>query len=148
MSEHEAFNPVVLYGPPSVGKSTLIALAKERGYEAYDFEKMGSSYEERKAAMLETFLKLKSGFVLCGAADLRKSDFPIATRSVLLLPEREEYLRHLAKRDSEHPHKMGQNALEKYDHSLDRQSEYEFVFSDISSPEHLLDEILSKFVLN
>lgn len=39
---------IALFGPPGVGKSTLIKLALEKGIVAYDLEDEGDSLEERK----------------------------------------------------------------------------------------------------
>ena len=143
----EAFYPVVLFGPPGVGKSTLIALAHQRGIESYDFEKGGNSYEERKKSMLATFGLLRTGFVLCGAADIQRKDFPMPVRSVLLLPDRQEYVRRMTERNNISPHKANQKNERVYDKFNARQKDFDLVINDIASPERLLDEILSEFTL-
>ena len=141
------FNPIILYGPPGVGKSSIIKLAQQRGIESIDIEKLGHSYEERKTEMLKVFKQLSSGLVICGAADMKQADFPVNTRSVLLLPDNETYERRLEHRNDEYPHKDGQEALMHYHHIKQKKDQYDLVLEGEASAEHTLDLILNHFTL-
>ena len=78
---------VVLFGPPGVGKRTILDVARNRGLITYDLTEMGNSYEERLKAFRKTHpprdMRTPALFV---AADLRRHDIPGNFETVVLKP--------------------------------------------------------------
>ena len=133
---------IALFGPPGVGKSTLIKIAREKGIIAYDLEEEGETLEERKNSLKRILESEMSEFILFGSADLGPKDFPDNTQTILLLPPKKIFLERSIKRDSDMPHKSGQNAEYVYDLSAGWQSEFKEVIKDLGSPEVILNQIL------
>lgn len=137
---------IILFGPPGVGKSTIISLSKKRGIPALDLEDINGTIEQRRKYTRKFFDQNSDKTALLGAANLRISDFPDDIESVLLLPHKRVYLKQLAIRDSLYPEKRGQNAL-KYYKSF-RKKRYLFnrvlrgVIKRVRNPEKILDIIL------
>ncbi|MFW9877084.1 MAG: hypothetical protein ACFFG0_28675 [Candidatus Thorarchaeota archaeon] len=133
---------IALFGPPACGKSTLIKEFKKIGVRAYDLEKYGHTYQERKNALQKILKKEKSDHIIFGAADMRINDFPKDTTKILLLPPLEIYQKRLKERNKKYPHKEGQDAINKY-FSIDK-SKYDIIYSKDIPKKVLLKEILTK----
>jgi guanylate kinase len=135
---------VALFGPPGVGKSDLIRLAQESDIEAYDIETFGHSYEERKAGLIKVLGQVRGPYVLFGAADMKIKDFPVGTKTILLLPPILEYKNRVEQRDKEYPHKAGQDDLGAFKRFFEREEKFDIVFREVVSDKTLLNEILNK----
>lgn len=148
MHESHGTKTLVLFGPPGVGKSTLINLALTQGIDACDFELMGNNYEERLHAMKTEFSTTASIKQLYGAADLKLSDIPTNIITVLLLPPKEVYVDRLQTRDDSFPKKRGQNGQHVYDVFQQIREDFDIVLSAIESPEETLNCIKDFIFLN
>ncbi len=133
---------VVVYGPPGVGKSTLVLLAQSLGVCAYDIEKYGDTFDTRKLGMLSILEKEKSSYVFFGAADMKPGDFPQGTMHILLLPPKVVYVARMKKRDAEFPHKSGQNGMRTYARFAKVKENYDVVFDKEITAQKLLEDIL------
>lgn len=111
---------VILFGPPGVGKSTLIGILKTRGISAIDLEDL---YPNRIRFQIPNLVK--DAFI--GAADLDpKRHYPGSVK-VLLYADQKQYELRRAKRDAEVEGKSNQaahsmedwNTPNTFDHVLD-----------------------------
>ncbi len=131
---------IAIFGPPGIGKSTLIKLAIKRGIKAFDFEDFPE--EEVLKHAKKIFKKVSGGIVLYGAAGLQPYDFPQDVELVLVLLPKIVYLERVKKRDTANPAKAGQNHLEWYDGYTNTKNRYHKVISETGSPNEVLDKIL------
>lgn len=131
---------IAIFGPPGVGKSTLIKLAIKRGIKTFDFEDF--SEEEVLKRAKEIFKKVSGGIVLYGAAGLQPYDFPQDVELVLVLPPKTVYLERVKERDTVNPAKAGQNHLEWYNGYTRTKDCYHKVISETGSSNEVLDKIL------
>lgn len=138
---------ILLIGPPGAGKSTLIVLAKARGLRAEDLEEYGhesTAHEERLAKARELAQEDEDGVMLVGMADIDPIEFPESSLKVMLLPSRSVYEKRLHERDTNAPHKQGQEGLErKYDAFKQWSEQFDHVVVNDGLPDEALDLILS-----
>jgi len=127
---------IAIFGPPGVGKSTLIKLAIKRGIKAFDFEDLPE--EEVK----EIFKEVSADIVLYGAAGLQPYDFPQDVELVLVLPPKTVYLKRVKERDIANPAKADQNYLEWYDGYTRNNNHYHKIISGTGDSDKVLDKIL------
>ncbi|SRR5258708_39249681 len=132
---------IAIFGPPGVGKSTIIDIACQKGMRAFDLEKEGKTYTERKNAAQKLFKSYQKLSVLFNAADLRINDFPQDTILVLLLPPKETYDSRWHIRDSMYPDKLGQHEDKVYEYFRRNQSNFHLVLSDVINPHSIIEKI-------
>lgn len=137
---------IALFGPPGVGKSTIVYLAQKRGIPALDLETIEEARNQRRKRAREFFNKHSHRIAILGTANLQISDLPDNVETILLLPHRRVYLKQLAHRDLLHPEKRGQNALRYYKGFRKHRYLFDRVFRGvikrIRNPEKILDIIL------
>ena len=139
---------IAIYGPPCVGKTTLINYAKSQNYKAYDVEEFGNTYFDRKNKSTEFFKEiLNNEIVFVGAADLKPEDFPENTKFINLVPPFKEYKRRVLKRDIEIPEKIGHNGLEqKYEEFVTRKEKFDLLINENLSIEETLNKIIEMLI--
>lgn len=130
---------IALFGPPASGKSTLIKEFKKLGIKAYDIERCGDSYNERKINFNKILKKEKSNYIIFGTADMKITDFPKNTIKILLLPPINIYKSRLKERNRKYPHKKDQNAIKKY-LSIDK-NKYDLVLDKDYSKADIINKI-------
>ena len=131
---------IAIFGPPGVGKSTLIKIALKKGIKAYNFEDFPS--EKRLNTAKEVFEEEFDNIVLFNAANLQPKDFPTDVELVLLLPPKVVYLERLKKRDQMVPTKKGQKSHTVYEGFSRHKHLFQRVIENIAEPEKILDKIL------
>ena len=136
-------NLIVIFGPPGVGKSTLVKLATKRGIRAYDLEDCADK-AERKIKVQKILDAKFNGTILIGAANLHPEDFPHEAKFILLLPDRNIYLKRLEKRDKLEPEQRGQGGPAFYDGFAQNKEPYTRIIEDSAEPEEILEKIFSK----
>lgn len=136
---------IVLVGPPGVGKSTLVDLAKSKGITAIDMEEYGPKRQDRVIRLQEILQTLDENPVIFGGADIG-SEFPSDFERILLLPPRHIYLERFQTRNDAKPEKAYQKGEEIYDWFLENHNNlergYDRVIDSTGIPEETLDEIL------
>lgn len=158
---------IVLVGPPGVGKSTLVKLAKEKGIHAVDIEDIhyqtkpefmhlsGENYRDAlNQAMAIKIINLlenaPEGVSIFGAGGYG-SHFPInMIEKVLLLPPKDIAQERFRKRDAINPAKKAQNHnFEKiYEDLKSGEKNCHRVITSIKTPEETLEEILKEELQN
>ncbi len=133
---------IALFGPPGVGKTTLIRTAKSHRIPAIDLEDVSSSTEERRAYVQNLFSGDYVHTMIIGAADLHQNDFPDFVETVLLLPEKNTYLQRMEMRDSDMPHKAEQNGDTVYDLFAQSRQNFDRVITETGTPEQILETLL------
>lgn len=138
---------IVFVGPPGVGKSTLISLAKKRGYFAVDLEDF-STHDKRLEMIPIVSNSADTDISFFGGADVG-SKFPDErVERVLLLPPKDIYLERFRKRDAMNPEKkkQGQKGEVIYDDfSLWAETgvgHYHQIIRDHLSPEDTLQLVI------
>lgn len=134
---------IALFGPPGVGKSTLIKLATEKGISAYDLEGEANTLEDRKKALKEILDKKTADLVIIGSADLGPKDYPNYVETILLLPPKDHYMQRVKKRDELAPVKQGQTPEKIYDLSKGWKNHFKKVVEAVGTPEETLKIVLS-----
>lgn len=129
---------IVLFGPPGVGKTTLIKTAKSLHIPAIDLENVASSTEKRKAYVQNLFSGAYPHTMIIGAADLHQNNFPDFVETVLLLPEKNTYLQRMEMRDSDMPHKAEQNGDTVYDLFAQSRRNFDRVITETGTPDEIL----------
>lgn len=135
---------VAIYGPPGSGKSTLVAVAKKIGWHAVDLEGIGSTVEERKAAVVSYVRDKKSG-ILFGAADIPPELFPQETKFVLLAPGEDVLTARVQGRNDTRAHKWIEHAKKVRGEHLQmaEAGAFDLVITDDIAPEKILGMIAS-----
>lgn len=134
---------IALFGPPGVGKSTLVALARSRGVAAVDAETLGATHDERAGALGELLGSANAEPLLIGAADLPPEAFPAGTRFVLLLPPEEELERRVAARGDRREHKAVDHARRVRAEHAAMRGRFDVVIETAGSPEETLGRVLA-----
>ncbi|RJP46673.1 MAG: AAA family ATPase [Armatimonadetes bacterium] len=156
---------IVLVGPPGVGKSTLVKLAKEKGYYAVDIEEIhneaklllshlqGEEYkkvlsEEMDKRIEQLVNEAPEGISIFGAGGYG-SHFPIEKiEKVLLLPPKEIAESRFRERDKNDPVKKAQNhdferIYEGFVHLWQSgERKYHRVIQTTGTPEETLKELV------
>lgn len=101
---------IILFGPPGIGKSTIIGILKTLGQRAIDLEDL---YPNRIRFQIPN-LTPNDEAVFIGAADLSPSRSYSNTKKVLLYADQSTYDKRRALRDREIPGKANQSK-----HSID-----------------------------
>lgn len=151
-SEHRAKFPtgVVIFGPPGVGKRTVLEVARGRGFVTYDVTAMGNSYHTRLNAFNAAYSDLQRlghghdrGPALFVAADLRRHDIPRNCETVVLKPSFDVYDKRYHQCCERRPEENAHNHRAIY--SGFRTSIFHRVLSGDLSPGQTLDLILEPF---
>lgn len=155
---------IVLVGPPGVGKSTLVRLARDKGIYAVDIEDIHnetkqlfnhlSKEEYREAMAKEMRIKIdnllntvSNGLSLFGAGSYG-SFFPQdKVEKVLLLPAWEVYERRWQERDAndEAKKQQAQKGEEIYNYFLERTKDshnFRKVITEVGTPEEILELVI------
>lgn len=123
----------ILFGPPGIGKSTLLGKLKLEGKRAIDLEDV---YPSRVRFSLPNQLAVLKDTVFIGGADLDpKRKYPNAAK-VLLIANQDAYDERRSQRDKGQPGKANQQH-----HSVDVWKTDDFDFS-IDTSAHSLDDTL------
>lgn len=141
---------VLLIGPPGSGKSTIIGVAKEKGYRAIDLEEVAHGADgitQRIKKAKEIIAQKTEADYFVGMADVDPIIFPKDSLKIMLLPSFEVYRERLNSRDKVHEHKRGQGGLEfKYKEFGEWARQFEHVIKNDGTPQEALEDILE--VLN
>ena len=137
-------HPIAIYGPPGAGKSTVIAFAKKIGWHAIDLEDVGSTLEDRKAALFE-FTHGDDSNILFGAADIPPEFFPHGTKFVLLAPDEDVLVTRVQARNDRRIHKWIEQAKKVRGEHLQmaKSGAFDFVITEDLSPLETLRKINS-----
>ena len=141
------FRAVVLFGPPGVGKRTILDVARNRGYTTYDVTEMGNSYSERLGAFRQVQVgRLDEGGgapVLFVAADLRRHDIPGNYETVVLKPSFSVYDKRYKQCCERRPEENAHNHRQIY--NVFQTNIFHRLFAGNISPQAALDLILEPF---
>ena len=157
---------IVLVGPPGVGKSTLVRLAKKQGIYAVDIEDLHNETKKVLSSQLdrnsdkdvltklmnekisELLNSVPDGISLFGAGGYGGSFPQDLIERILLLPEKSVAQERFVKRDSEdlEKQKQSQKFDEIYDYFLERSRKgdgvYHRIITSSGDPNETLLEIL------
>lgn len=137
---------IALFGPPGVGKSTLIDIFQEKGISAVDLEKTAPTYNGRLQELHRiTRTSLSEPVLVFGAADLRITDFPNETKTILLLPPLKDYLQRHKYRNDRYP-QIDPDPIMVYYSFKDKSDDFDVVYKEISSPVSLFQAIVRSFL--
>ena len=135
---------IILFGPPGVGKTDIIRLAQSKDIPAYDIEAFGHDYEDRKKGFRVIDAMDKSDYVIFASSDLKLNDINPFMKTVLLLPEKDDYLKRIAKSAFEYQPWHGMTPLQAYEYFADNRNKFDMVFFDVVASMDFLKEILIK----
>lgn len=127
---------VVLFGPPGVGKSSLVTEAKSKGYEAYDLEHVERQCREAAAREVYRNAEGVEKPVVVGAAGTQPKHWGRKTITVLLLPPEPIYEERRAFRDELKPWKARQPRV--YDAFAISRREFDLVLEHWSCIEEIV----------
>lgn len=154
-----------MVGPPGVGKSTLVKLAKDRGLYAIDIEELhdqkkaalkqtlGENYREALAKEMDQIIinlvdQAPEGITIFGAGGYG-SHFPLERiEKILLLPPKEIAKDRFDNRDKHDPVKKAQKhdfegIYEGFLHNLETgERSYHRVIKQVGTPEEILELII------
>lgn len=135
---------IAVYGPPGVGKSTLISYAKNHVESAIDLEDVGATYEDRLRYLQTADLQK---LTLFGAADLKPEDFPAGTKFVLLLPEKDVLRRRVELRGETCEHKWIGHAVKVHGehNAMAENGVFDFILREDISPDAEFERIIEHF---
>ncbi len=136
---------LALFGPPGVGKSTLVRTARQLGFSAFDLEKMGENKQERTLALGN--IKNEQGIVFVGAADVEAVAFPTNTKFVLLLPPKDIYLKRMLQRNEENKRETDGDEEYKYD-LFKKWGEQDFpgkTIDNLDDPKKTINDLVNLF---
>ena len=144
------FKTVALFGPPGVGKRTILDVARNRGLTTYDVNEMGDSYHERLEAFrkidrnIRKFRKTDKGAPeLFVAADLHRDDIPKTYETVVLKPSFSVYDKRYKQCCQRRPEKNAHNHRQMYN-VFQTKNFHRLLAGDIS-PQAALDLILEPY---
>lgn len=129
-----------IFGPPGVGKSTLVKLALKKGIKARDFESLPE--DKRLELAYEIFKNEINGIVLYNAANLQPEDLPADIEAILLLPPEKVYIERLHQRDKLQPGKSNQDGKMHYSGFLKGKDRFDRTIAEATSPEEILSIIM------
>jgi adenylate kinase family enzyme len=135
---------IALFGPPGVGKSTLVKLAQNNGIKSYDLEEEVDDLENRKSKLNQILQSETSNLIIIGSADLGPKDYPKGVETILLLPPKNIYLRRSRIRDEKHTNKRGQKTEMMYDLSVGWKNHFDRIIDEVGTAEEILEKILSE----
>lgn len=130
---------IILFGPPGVGKSTLIGILKSEGFRAIDLEDI---YPHKVRFQIPSYI---DGAII-GAADLNPArNYHNSVKVFLNLPQ-DIYEKRRALRDAKFPSKAGQNKHDikswlngvKYDYVIDASRDARTTANKIKEVYHAL----------
>lgn len=96
-------NNLILFGPPGIGKSTVIGALKLRGQKAIDLEDI---YPNR----LRFSIPFSTNNCVIGGADLNPQRKYGNSKKILLYMDQESYEKRRSERDAQYPEKKNQDA--------------------------------------
>jgi hypothetical protein len=123
----------VIYGPPGIGKSTIIARAISLGYHAIDLEAVPASLRASVAKSITP----NSGKIV-GAANMQPSNFRSGVKNVGLRMDLAEYKWQRNHRDFFMPSKSGQMSLKDADKWMEDMPN---LYDDVKNPDEFLASI-------
>lgn len=141
---------IILFGPPGVGKRTLLAEAARRGLLTKDFVPSGRNHDQRLGVARNHFAQaLPRGTIeLLGAADLRPEEIPRSIERVLLLPPLPVYLRRFEACCAMRPEERAQNASGLHAIFSNNTGSFDRVLRSDLSVSAALDTILGPYRVN
>lgn len=118
---------VVLFGPPGVGKTTLVHTFARMYIDTHGIDL--ESFEDRKTALKCINRKHNN---LVGAADLQPEDFPGDWIRVLILPDMDVYMDRVEHRNRLVPRKRGQQEKSTYRGFSKNKDKFDYIIRNIS----------------